>query len=270
MTAKSKWQTYECRGDAADRVAVRPDDLQRLMFGELHQQQIAPSSADPESCSALHQQGLHPGPGRRTVHGPTRVTSAEIQQQSWYHYSISTLFFNRKPLFQNRLCVVITFAFLILKRNIFQDNQYTNRNVYLWECVCMCTWWREHSRCCPPSSRSSYPKPLRAETQLCSGKRIYRRPSEKRMLGYPTTAPAWGTHTGNWTGLPATLPPSSWPGLTPTWRSAWCRPSCRGCSQLWRTGPWSRSRPTHTCCPASAATGPDTWRACWPAPPGRF
>lgn len=69
--------TYEGGGDAADRVAVGADDLQRLVFGELHQQQVAPSGADPERRSALHQQGLHSGPGRRTLQGPAAVVSAE-------------------------------------------------------------------------------------------------------------------------------------------------------------------------------------------------
>lgn len=87
--AKRSWQTCEC--DAADGVAVRPDDLHRLVFGELHQQQIAPSSADPESCSALHQQGLHSGPGRRSLHGPTRIMSAETQQRSRHLYAIAKI-----------------------------------------------------------------------------------------------------------------------------------------------------------------------------------
>lgn len=192
--AKRSWQTCECRDDAADGAAVRPDDLHRLVFGELHQQQIAPSSADPESCSALHQQGLHSGPGRRSLHGPTRIMSAETQQRSRHLYAIATLLFNRKGMFQNRLWVVIKFR---------QPNHETEMKnpepcVAVNQRVCVCTWWCEHSWCSPPSSRSSYPKPLRAETQLCSGKRIYRRPSEKCTLRYPTTAPAWGTHTGNW------------------------------------------------------------------------
>lgn len=59
-----------------------PDDLQRLVFGELHQQQVAPPGADPESRGALHQQGLHAGPGRRALHGSTRLGSAETQQRS--------------------------------------------------------------------------------------------------------------------------------------------------------------------------------------------
>lgn len=66
---KSSAPTYECGGDAADGLAAGADDLQRLVFGELQQQQVAPSSADPESCSALHQQGLHSGPGRSRLSG---------------------------------------------------------------------------------------------------------------------------------------------------------------------------------------------------------
>lgn len=59
--------TNQCGGHAAHRVAAGADDLQRLVFGQLQQQQVAPSSADPESYSALHQQRLHLGPGRRRL-----------------------------------------------------------------------------------------------------------------------------------------------------------------------------------------------------------
>ena len=74
--SKGEAPTDERRDEAADRVAARRDDLQRLVFGELQQQQVAPSSADPESCGALQQQGLHTGPGRRLqLASAARVTS---------------------------------------------------------------------------------------------------------------------------------------------------------------------------------------------------
>lgn len=59
--------TYEGGGHAADGVAAGPDDLQRLVFAELQQQQVAPPGAHPQGGGALHQQSLHPGPGRRRL-----------------------------------------------------------------------------------------------------------------------------------------------------------------------------------------------------------
>lgn len=48
------------------------------MLGELQQEQVAPSSADPESCSVLHHQGLHRGPGGGNLggrlHSAARIT----------------------------------------------------------------------------------------------------------------------------------------------------------------------------------------------------
>lgn len=67
--------TYECGGDAADGVTEGADDLQRLVFGELQQQQIAPSSADPKCHGALHQQGLHTCPGGAHLHGRCRLAA---------------------------------------------------------------------------------------------------------------------------------------------------------------------------------------------------
>lgn len=58
----SRGPTYERWGDAADGAAAGADDLQRLVLRDLQQEQVAPSSADPESCSALHQQGFDSGP----------------------------------------------------------------------------------------------------------------------------------------------------------------------------------------------------------------
>lgn len=45
------------------------------MFGELQQQQVAPSGADPESCSALHHQGLHSGPGGSRLCGQLHLAA---------------------------------------------------------------------------------------------------------------------------------------------------------------------------------------------------
>ena len=67
--------TYERRANVADGVAAGADDLQRLVFGELQQQQVAPSGADPESCSALHQQSLHSGPGGSHLGGQLHLAA---------------------------------------------------------------------------------------------------------------------------------------------------------------------------------------------------
>lgn len=52
--------------------------------------------------------------------------------------------------------------------------------------------------------------------------------------------------------------------------SVLCRWTCRHHSQQWRKGSWVRSRPTQTCCPVNAPTGPNTWPECWRCPHWAF
>lgn len=68
--------TYECRGDAADGVTQRLDDLQRLVLGQLQQEHVAPPSADPQCYSALHEKGFDVSPGRAALDGQRRPLAA--------------------------------------------------------------------------------------------------------------------------------------------------------------------------------------------------